>query len=75
MRACTNLSTCRKVVIHCQWDFGLFTTDNAVRQGEVDEEGLKCAQFSSLSQTQTLLPRQTNSPRHPCGDGIGDIQT
>lgn len=47
----THLGTCREVVIHCQWDFGLFTTDYAVWQGEVDEEGLKCAQFSSLSQT------------------------
>lgn len=47
----THLGTCREVVIHGQWDFGLFTTDNAVWQGEVDEERLKCAQFSSLSQT------------------------
>lgn len=70
----THLCARGKVVIHSQWDFGLFTTDDAVWQGEVDEEGLECAQLCHLSQAQTFFRRQTDSLRHPCGDGIRDVQ-
>ncbi len=48
-------------------------TDDGVRQGELQEEGLEDCQLNRRSQTETF-GGQAERLRFPCGDGVRNLE-
>lgn len=65
----------RQVVVDSERDFGLFPSDQAVGQREVDKEVLEGAKLGPPGQAQALLLRQGHGFRHPRGDRIWHVQS
>lgn len=69
------LCTGRQVVVDGERNFGLFPSDQAVGQREVNKEVLEGAKLGPPRQAQALLLRQGHGFRHPRGDRIWHVQS
>lgn len=65
----------RQVVVDGERNFGLFPSDQAVGQREVNKEVLEGAKLGPPRQAQALLLRQGHGFRHPRGDRIWHVQS